>query len=205
MTAMVSGQPDSSFVVTVSFDSIDINTEGSIPPRGVAQPTSLHSVIRGTFSLVASSTEVQLPDSLCAYGHFAMIARELLLPELRLQVQPSVRQTFTDSVTQNSCRAGITVGVTTVRELRNAGRSGGDLTMRQESHIQGAGMIRRDSIIVAGVSSSHGRVSFAALNRLPTLITSESEGTITVQLGSTVSRFQQRATQEIRLVSTEPN
>ena len=205
ITAAVSSESDSSFVVIVSFDSISITTQGSIPPRGMGQPVSLDSLARGVFSRAGASTELQLPDSLCAYGQLGAISRQLLLPELPLETEVPLRGRLTDSTTQRSCRAGIVIQTTTVRELKNAGQAIGELTIEQESQIQGAGTVRMDSITVSGSVSTRGKASFSALNRLPTLIQSKSQGTITVQLGTTLTNFRQQTSQEIRLLTTEPN
>jgi hypothetical protein len=200
----VASGPDSAFAVTVSFDSIAISTQGSIPPRGMNQATMLDSIVRGVFSRTTASSDIHLPDSLCGYGHLGSIGRELLFPELSFEVEAPTRRTFTDNITQESCRAGITIGVTTTRELKNAGRTTGEMTIEQKSTIQGAGALRRDSLTISGSISTHGVASFATLNRLPTLIRTTSEGKITVQLGNTSTDFRQHSTEEIQLIMAEP-
>lgn len=203
--AVVTTQPDSSFAVSVSFDSVAIITRGSIPPQGTSQLVSLGAIVIGVFSQTMTSAEIQLPDSLCSYGQLAGIGRELLLPELAFEAQLPMRRTLTDTTTYRSCRAGIAVDVTTTRELKNAGRSTGEIELEQESRVRGLGVLRRDSIAITGSISARGRVLFATLNRLPTLIRSESQGRITVRLGSTTTDFRQQSSQEIQLVGTEPN
>jgi hypothetical protein len=201
----VASQRDSTFAVRVSFDSIWISTEGSIPQRGINQPTALDSIVRGVFSRTTASSDIYLPDSLCSYAHFGGIGRELLFPELSLEVEVPARGTFTDNTTQQLCRAGITMAVTTTRELRNVGPAVGEMAIEQKSTIQGAGALRRDSVTVRGSTSTRGVAWFATLNRLPTLIRTRSEGEITVQLGNTTTDFRQHSTEDIQLIATEPD
>ena len=203
--AVVTSQADSSFAVSISFDSVVVSTQGSIPPRSMSQLPSLGSIVHGVFSQAVTSTEIRLPDSLCSYGQLAGIGREVLLPELAFEAELPTRKAFTDTTTYRSCRAGIMVDVTTKRELKHVSRGTGEMTLEQESIVQGSGILRRDSIAVTGSISTRGRVSFNALNRLPTLLRSESHGRITVRLGSTITHFRQQSTQEIQLVGTEPN
>ena len=203
--AVVTSQADSSFAISISFDSVAVSAQGSIPPRGTSQLVSLGSIIHAVFSRTTTSAEIHLPDSLCGYGQLAGVGREVLLPELAFDVELPTRKTFTDTTTYRSCRAGIAVDVTTTRELKHAGRSSGEMTLEQESTVHGVGVLRRDSIAVTGSVSTRGRVSFGTLNRLPTLLQSESHGKITVQLASTTTQFRQESTQEIQLIGTEPN
>lgn len=203
--AVVTSQADSGFTVSVSFDSVTISTQGSIPPRGTSQLASLGSIVHGIFSPTVASAEIHLPDSLCSYGQLAGVGREVLLPELAFEAELATRKSFTDTTTYRSCRAGITVDVTTTRELKHISRSAGEMTLEQESTVQGLGVLRRDSIAVTGSVSTRGKVSFNTLNRLPALLRSESHGRIMVRLGNTTTHFRQQSTQEIRLVSTEPN
>ena len=203
--AVVTSQADSSFAVSISFDSVAVSTQGSIPPRGTSQLASLGSIIHGVFSRTTMSTEVHLPDSLCSYGQLASVGREVLLPELAFEAELSTRKSFTDTTTYRSCRAGIAVDVTTTRELKPVSRSAGEMTLEQESTVQGLGVLQRDSIAVTGSVSTRGRVSFKTVNRLPTLLQSESHGRITVRLGSTTTHFRQQSTQEIQLIGAEPN
>jgi len=203
--AVVTTQADSSFAVSISFDSIAVSTQGSIPPRGTSQLASLGSIIHGVFSQTTTSTEIHLPDSLCSYGQLASVGREVLLPELAFEAELPTRRTFTDTTTYRSCRAGIAVDVTTTRELKPVSRSTGEMALEQESTVQGLGVLRRDSITVTGSVSTRGRVSFERLNRLPTLLQSESHGRITVRLGSTTTHFRQHSTQAIQLIGAEPN
>ena len=203
--AVVMAQADSSITVTISFDSILISTEGLIPTQGIIRVNSLDSIVRSTFSRMGAATEVQLADSLCMYGQFASVGRELLLPELSLELETATKKSFTESTAHRSCRAGISIEVATTRDLKTVGRNVGEVTIEERSKIQGAGTLRRDSITVDGTSSTRGRASFTLSNRLPTLIQSETEGQITVTLGTTVTEFRQRSTQEIRFLSIEPN
>jgi hypothetical protein len=195
----VTVEADSSVQVIVSFDSISISTQGSIPSRGFSQVSTLDSIIRTRFSHAGIVVEAQLPDSLCAYSQFVSTARELLLPELAAEVQSPGRRVYRDSVSQHACRAGIPIEFVTTRELHNQRRDSIEFMLRQQTILQGAGMTRRDSLIVSGSISTHGTVSFASGNRLPSVVQTQSEGTIRVRLGSLTTNFRQTSQQEIRL------
>ena len=197
-------EPDSSFTVTVSFDSITIDAQGSIPTRGVGQPVRLDSVVRGAFSRAGSTLQSQLPDSLCAYSQFITTARELLLPELGFEIPIPMRKNSADTAIQRACRAGTSIEMTTVRELRENRRNPTEVEVEQQTELHGAGVLRRDSVIVDGSISSRGRIFFSTNHRLPTLIQTESEGTITIQLGSNLTRFRQRSTQRTELLGENP-
>ncbi len=203
--AVVTTEPDSAFAITVSFDSITTSTEGSIPPRGMGQPLSLDSVLKGTFSRLGNTSVVRLPDSLCAYSQFVRIAQELLLLELTHDISVPMKRSFTDTTTQRGCRAGMSIELTTIRELKNLGRSAGEIEIQQRTTVHGTGVLRRDSLAVSGSITSRGKASFTALNRLPSIVQTQSDGTITVQLGSTTTLFRQQSTQEIRLLTSNPN
>lgn len=190
---------DSTIAVSISFDSISITTQGSIPSRGFSQVTSLDSVLLGNFSRASTTVEARLADSLCAYSQFITVARELLLPELLVQIESPGRKVYIDSVTQNACRGGITVKLATIRELRDLSRDPPEFTIQQQTEISGTGQLRRDSIAVSGSISTRGAATFATANRLPSLVRTESEGTITVRLGNLTTVFRQTSHQEIRL------
>ncbi len=196
---VVTSEPDSSIRVTVSFDSIFISTHGSIPSRGFSQVVSLDSVLHTRFSPTGVTVETRLPDSLCAYGQFVSAARELLLPELQFQIESPQRKIYTDTATHQACRAGVAIKLVTTRELQDQGQDSGELALRQQTEIQGAGVLRRDSLMVTGSVSTRGKVSFATGNRLPSLVQTQSEGTIRVQLGSLTTIFSQTSNQEIQL------
>lgn len=204
MKAEVTVQPDSSFTVVISFDSIRVNTQGPIPTHQMGQLTVLDSVVRGAFSRTGSSSQVYLADSLCAYSQFVTTAQELLLPQLGFEAPSPMRRSLVDTTTQRSCRAGTNIEMTTIRELRDVGRNPGEIELRQKTGLHGLGLLRRDSVTVSGSIATRGRVQFATMHRLPTLIQSESEGTIIVRLGSARTHFRQHSTQETRLITTSP-
>jgi hypothetical protein len=203
--AVVTSQPDSIFTVIVSFDSITITAQGSIPTRGVAQQTSLDSVAQGIFSRAGNSFEVRLPDSLCSYSQFTSIARELLLPELDLASSNSGRRVYTDTTSYRTCRAGTSIDITVIRELRETGRDPSEMEIQQHAELHGTGLLRRDSITISGSVTTRGKASFTGTNRLPALVQTRSDGTIMVRLGSVQTQFRQRSTQELRLITAEPN
>lgn len=185
--------------VSISFDSISITTEGSVPPRGFGQVTSLDSVLQGVFSTTGTTIEPRLADSLCAYSQFITAARELLLPELLLRVELPGRGLYVDSVSQKACRGGMTVNLTAIRELTDLSRNPPQFAILQRTELDGTGKVQRDSITMSGAISTRGYAIFATANRLPSLVQTESEGTITVQLGSITTVFRQTSRQEIQL------
>ncbi len=195
----VTSELDSLISVAISADSISITSEGSIPGRGLQQISALDSVIAARFSQGEVVVESRLPDSLCAYSHVTSMARELLLPELGIQADSPTKRVYRDTVTQDVCRAGTNIQLITVRDLRDRGRNPVEFTLEQQSRLQGAGLLRRDSITVAGSINTQGSAFFTAGNRLPFLIQSQSEGRITVRLGTTTTLFHQESIQELRL------
>ena len=195
----VATRANSDVEVSISFDSISMNTEGLVPSRGFSQVTSLDSVLQGVFSTSATRVEPRLGDSLCAYSQFITAARELLLPELLRQVEIPGREVYVDSITQKACRSGIAIELTTVRELRDLSRNPPEFAIQQRTNVAGSGQPQRDSITVSGSILTRGVAIFGNTNRLPSLVQTESEGTITVQLGSITTVFRQTSRQEIRL------
>lgn len=188
--------------VSVSFDSISISTQGSIPARGFTQATSLDSVLQARFPVDGTRTtvETRLADSLCAYSQFITTARELLLPELAMQIESPGTKVYTDSVSQKACRGGVIIELTTIRELRDLSHEPPEFTLQQRTEIAGSGQLRRDSMTVSGSILTRGVATFATANRLPSLVQTESEGTITVRLGSLTTAFRQVSHQQIRLI-----
>ena len=200
----VRAESDSIFGVAVTIDSISITTQGSILPQRSERPLRLDSVLSAEFSRTGVVATSQLPDSLCAYSHFVTIARELILPELPIQLHSPTSQVYTDTIIDRACRAGTEIAVTITRELRDHGREPTELALQQRTQLQGAGVLRRDSIKVSGSITSHGTASFATANRLPSHVQTRSAGTITVQLGNTITVFHQTTVQTIRLEGIEP-
>lgn len=202
--ARVSIQPDSTFTVTVSFDSIRINTQGPIPGHQLGQPVRLDSVLHATFSRVGTASRSYLADSLCMYSQFTAIAREVLLPELGLETEIPIRKNSLDTATYRSCRAGTSIEMTTIRELRESRQNTREIEVQQHTDIHGSGVLQRDSVLVNGSISTRGKILFAAAHRLPTSIQTQSEGTIRVQLGSTVTVFHQQSNQMTHLLAGTP-
>jgi hypothetical protein len=198
----VAAEPNLDVQVSISFDSITISTQGSIPSPGFTQVTSLDSVLQARFPVAGTSTtvETRLADSLCAYSQFITAARELLLPELPVQIESPGTKVYTDSVSQKACRGGIIVDLTTIRQLRDLSREPPEFTLQQRTEIAGSGQLRRDSMTVSGSILTRGVARFATANRLPSFIQTESEGAITVRLGSLTTAFRQVSHQQIRLI-----
>ena len=196
-------ESDSSIQVVVTVDSISIMPQGSILPRAVGENLRLDSVLTVKFSATGVVTRNQLPDSLCMYGQFVSAAREVVLPELPPQLHSPAGEVYTDTAVDRTCRAGAEIELTTTRELRDLRRHPTELAIRQLTQMQGAGLLRRDSIRVSGSVTSHGTISFATANRLPSLIQTQSTGTIAIQLGSLATVFQQTSAQTIRLEGIE--
>ena len=200
----VTTEVDSSISILVSVDSISIASQGSVPARGLQQVLALDTVMVARFSRSSAITTSRLADSLCAYGHFATTARELLLPELGIELTTPTQEIYKDTVTQHSCRAGVALALATTRQVRDLNRSPTEFTVEQHTEIRGAGMLRRDSIIVTGSVTTRGAVQFGTGSRLLSLSRTRSEGTITVRLGSTITTFRQTSTQELKLEPFTP-
>lgn len=195
----VTAEPDSTISILVSADSISIASQGSIPSRSRQQIPALDTVITARFSQNGTITSTQLSDSLCTYSHLIMAARELLLPELGLELKIPANHVHKDTVTQHACRAGVIVELETTREIRDLSRNPAQLALEQRTQIHGAGMLRRDSIVVTGSVTTRGVVQFATTNRLPSSSQTRSDGIITVRLGNTTTTFHQTSTQELTL------
>jgi hypothetical protein len=204
INARITAQPDLSVTVTISFDSITIDTQGSIPTHRANRPMVLDSVIQAVFSPSGSVSEVHLADSLCAYSQFVTAAQDLLLPELGFETPTPMRRSFTDTTTQHSCRAGTRIEMISIRHVQGDRHSSNQVELEEHTEVHGVGLLRRDSITVSGSVSTRGRAQFAEANRLPALVKTQSEGTIKVRLGDKVTTFRQRSDQQIRLVSVSP-
>jgi hypothetical protein len=196
---VVSHQDDSSFSATISVDSLRIAPQGLIP-----QPTSvpvqrIDSLLQAVLSLTHVTSHSQLPDSLCVYGPFISTAQLILLPELALQLDLTSQKTYGDTARELSCRAGAHIESLTTRQLRRSAGNFLDLALEQRTDLNGAGLLRQDSVRISGSVLTRGTVSFRTESRLPSLILTTSEGTVTVQLGSNRTVFRQTSNQEIRL------
>jgi hypothetical protein len=200
----VTSSDASTFELTVSVDSINIATQGSIPPRSATPVRTLDSILHITITPSQTITQVYLPDSLCVYGHLISIAREILVPELPLLTESPSKNPYLDTATFTSCRAGVIVETLTTRQLRDSGRDPPEFHIQQTAEFRGTGFLRRDSITVSGSTSTEGTLSFQQGNRLPSVLESKSHGRITVRLGISTTVFQQTSSQKIHLETANP-
>ena len=195
----VSQQGDSGFSATVSIDSLRITSQGSIPQTGAALVQRIDSLLQAVLSPALITSYSHLPDSLCMYGSLISTARLILLPELPLEADPTSQKTYTNTAQEISCRAGARVESLTTRQLRKLGKEVSDFSLEERTDLNGAGLLRQDSVAISGSLLTRGTVSFSTESRLPSLILTNSEGTITVQLGAKRIVFRQTSKQEIRL------
>ena len=196
----LSQESDSAIQATVSVDLIRITSQGSIPPSTTVPVTHIDSILRVTFTPTLTTFGGPIPDSLCAYAGLTGVARLILLPELALSSEVSARKTYTDTTREASCRAGAHVEVLTTRRLRSLGKNPAEFAIEQVAEFQGVGVLRRDSVFVAGSTATKGVATFNDDSRLPATVLTNSEGTITVQLGSARTVFRQLTRQEIRQI-----
>lgn len=194
----VSRESDSAVHATISVDSIRITSQGSIPPSSMSSVTRIDSILHIVFSPTLVALGNPLPDSLCTYGSLTGVGHLILLPELTLDPEVSSRKTYTDTSREMSCRAGARVETTTIRRLRSSGKNPAEFAIEQAAEFQGSGVLRRDSIFVAGSTETRGTATFADNSRLPSIVATNSEGTITVQLGPVRTVFKQLVRQEIQ-------
>lgn len=198
LVADVSADSDSSYTVVISIDSVQMTSQGAIPSRGIAQVSFLGPVLRASVRARHSIVEMNLADSLCAYGQFVTAARDLLLPALPSQVIIPLPEARVDTMVTVACRAGSRIQMTVVRELKNFSTDPLELTLQGKTELAGLGMVRDDSVSISGTLTTRGKASFTGEFRLPSLVQTESDGSITVRLGDSVTVFHQRSTQEIR-------
>jgi hypothetical protein len=196
----VSPGSDSSYRVIVSVDSVQLITQGAIPGRGVGQVSSLGPVLRASIGTHYAVAEAVLADSLCAYSQLVTAARDLLLPQLPLQISTRVPERWVDSATVVSCRAGTQIHMRMVRELTNLRTDPPTLTLQGTTDLAGSGALREGPVKVSGAIMTRGRISFTRGSRLPSLVETESEGSIIVQLKDSATVFRQKTTQQIQQV-----
>ena len=194
----VAQQSDSSYSATVSIDSLRIAAQGLIPQLSSAQAGRLDSILHMDLSPTLVTSQRELPDSLCAYGYLISTARLIILPQLGLGPDISSPRAYADTAREASCRAGAHVESVVATRLYRAGSQTLELTLEQSTSLHGGGLLRQDSVTVSGLVSVRGTASFSAEDRLPLLILTNSEGTITIQLGLTRTEFKQITKQEIR-------
>jgi len=188
---------DSDYDVVVSIDSLKISTEGLIPSRSATGISSLGPILRASFRADTTTVNSYLPDSLCAYSQFIMAARRILLPRVPVRIRTLPPEVWVDTATITSCRAGSRIEMLTSQEIRPLGQEPHKFALHETTELRGAGILHRDSVVVSGSIRTLGSVSFPRRSRLPSLVETESDGSITVRLGSSIIVFQQSSTQHI--------
>jgi hypothetical protein len=188
---------DSSYDVTVSVDSLNQIAEG-FGRSSPAHPTTLGSVLRVSFSPGGNSAQAQLPDSLCAYSQFVTVARHLVLPRIPAQLMTEPDKMPPDTMHIAGCRAGIHISVESTQEVRNLSGSPLQVSIEERATVKGSGMMQQDSVMIEGSLRAQGTASFTVGSRLPSLVQSQSEGAIKVELADSTVTFRQRITQHLR-------
>ena len=187
---------DSQLSFTITADSLQITTEGSIPsPRVI--PLTVGPVLQGSMANGHIVATTALPDSLCAYSQLLNAAFQLILPQLPAEVSLPLSKPVADTITTMSCRAGTRVQLRAHRQLHPSAQSPLALTLEEQVKLAGTGMLRRDSIVISGVITTTGEIVFQPGSRLPQLIQAYSKGTITIRLADSTTVFEQRSTQEL--------
>jgi hypothetical protein len=190
---------DSTYTITVSADSLRLDTRGAGSLPGQTGPLQVGPVLRASFTRFAVSVENQLADSLCAYGQLLSTARELLLPQLPIDGAFPVRANARDTATTTTCRAGSRITSQTTRDLADLQRQPQEFAVRGQTELAGRGVLRNDSIAVSGLLRSQGTVFFREGLRLPRRVETQSTGRIQVQLGDSTTVFRQTTTQTLEL------
>lgn len=198
LSADVSADENSAYGILISVDSFHIVTESPIPTHPIMQSRSLGPILHASMSEVGTQLENRLADSLCAYSQFITAARELLVPQLPHEFTTPLLETLTDSTRITACRAGTRIDMLLTRQLRDLRRQPLQLALQGRTELGGSGLLGRDSVTVSGVMSTDGTISFTGLSRLPSHVETRSEGSITVRLGSSTTKFRQRSTLQIR-------
>jgi hypothetical protein len=195
LVADVTDHGDSSYTVTVTADSLHLETRGpnsSPPPLG---PLHLGSLVRARFTRHAITIENQLADSLCAYGQLLSTARDLLTPQLQADGAFVAGADTRDTATTTVCRAGTRIMTHSTRDLTDRRRQLQQLTLRGRTELAGTGVLRNDSVAVSGSLTTQGTVFLQGGLRLPQRVETQSTGKIRVQVGDSATVFHQAATQ----------
>jgi hypothetical protein len=196
---------DSSYEVRVSVDSLNQIAEGFARPSPM-HPTTLGPVLRVSFSFGGHSAEAQLADSLCAYSQFVTVARHLVLPRLPVRLMTQPGRMPPDTMLVTSCRAGVPIRIESTQEVRNLGGSPLQMSIEERATVHGSGIIQRDSVTIDGSLRAQGTASFTGGSRLPSLVQTQSEGSIRIELGDSTVTFKQSLTQQLRQRNIEsPN
>ena len=182
---------------TITADSLRITTEGSIPSHRVV-PLRIGPVIRGSVANGRIMAATALPDSLCAYSHLLTAAFHLLLPQLPAEVSLPLSKPVADTIAVTSCRAGTRIQLQMYRQVHSPKQAALTLGLNEKVKLSGAGMLRRDSIVISGLMTTTGDIVFEPDSRLPQLIQTQSDGRITVRLADSTTAFEQRSTQQLQ-------
>lgn len=201
----ITSDSDSSYDVTISLDSLRMTTEGSIPRGPLVEYVSLGPLLQASVGPQQITIKTRLADSLCAYGQFLVVARELLLPQLPARVSTPLPQSPTDTTRIATCRAGSRIEMLVTRRVRDLGRELVEFAIDGTTELAGTGLLQRDSIIVSGSIRSVGTASFTEGFRLPSFMKSESEGSIVVRLRDSTTVFEQKSTQQMHREPQPPN
>lgn len=188
---------DSDYNVVVSIDSLKISTEGLIPSRSVTGISSLGPILQASFRGNTTTVNSYLPDSLCAYSQFIMAARRILLPRVPVRIGTLPPEVWVDTATITSCRAGSRIKILTTQEIKPLGREPHKFALHETTELTGAGILHRNSVEVSGSIRTLGSISFPGRSRLPSLVETESDGSITIRLGNSTIVFRQSSTQHI--------
>lgn len=194
----VSSDADSIYDLVISIDSLQTTANGPIPSRPVPESVSLGPVLHASIRGNQTTVESTLADSLCAYGQLVTAARDLLLPQLPVEIGPQPLEIQSDSTRGMTCRAGARISLLVIRQLRDLGTEPAEFAFEGKTELIGTGMLGRDSVTVSGSISTSGSALFAGQSRLPSLVRTTSEGSITTKLGQLTIVFRQKSTQEVR-------
>ena len=195
----VTDHADSTYAVTITADSLRLETRGPASSAALTGPIQVGPILRGFFTRQAVTIENQLADSLCAYGQLLSTAREVLLPQLPIDGAFPARANTRDTAITMACRAGAYITSQTTRELTDLGRQPQEFTLRGQTELAGRGVLRNDSVAVGGSLRSQGTVFFREGLRLPHRVETVSTGRIQVRLGDSTTVFQQAITQVLQL------
>jgi hypothetical protein len=201
LSVVIITQADSTHEITVSVDSLRITASRSPLSRTQSLqslPVSLGPVLRTFLGPQTKTTQALLSDSLCTYGHLVSAAQEIVLLPLPFAVSLSNNAEWTDTSRFSTCRAGVMIETHGVHGIRYSGDQPTELDINAVTTVQGAGVVRTDSLTVSGSVRSFGKAHLDRDNRFPILLRTESLGTVTVRLGDSTTVFRQQSTQEWR-------
>jgi hypothetical protein len=203
----VTATNDSTYVIGASIDSLQMTTEGSVPSRIGAHPSSLGLVLRALLGPEGGRVESSLPDSLCAYGQLVTLAREVLLPQLPTRTLAQLSGIKTDSALVTVCRAGTRIAMLVTRQISNPGVGLSQVNLQGTAELKGSGILGRDSVVISGSITTWGTAFLTGGSRLPSIVQTESDGLITVRVGDSTSIFRQISSQRLEqtIAPSQPN